>query len=491
MAKLIKNVGASLRARTHDEDDTMMKQKGATGVFRNLAFADADDNLVSTSARAMATSESTKKNNFFGGSQDNIASIDVTPRSRDAGNGASSWAHADLPTSASKRVGSTGSASTPVKSATFARTASAQKRAKNATAIQEISAFEHEHAVMDEMSGSEDGERPAGLVSGGSAIGATTSTTVIAVRSVARGPSITQQVSTSGSVRAWEEEVKRLIASGRHEDAVRWVAPSDGIIRCTVRRVKNFLGHTLAYQLFLDSGDTFVLAARKRKKSKASNFVLSTSQEDLGKDSDHCIAKLRANFVGTEYGLVSRTGGHISGSMDIDGGAQSGGKLAPPAEPFSREEIAVHYKQTALTAKGGPRTMLVATPLPEVSWAPSAADGSDSLANCLEAARRRELSPRMERQLCMLATRPPEWDPSLKAYTLDFHGRIRASSVKNFQLVHWDHNTDRKGSDLVLQFGKIDENTDDFALDFTYPLSLQKAFAIALASTDTKLCYAL
>lgn len=77
MGALTPVVCASLAgARTHDEDDTMMKQKGATGVFRNLAFADADDNLVSTSARAMATSESTKKNNFFGGSQDNIASIE-------------------------------------------------------------------------------------------------------------------------------------------------------------------------------------------------------------------------------------------------------------------------------------------------------------------------------------------------------------------------------------------------------------------------------
>lgn len=40
------------------------------------------------------------------------------------------------------------------------------------------------------------------------------------------------------------------------------------------------------------------------------------------------------------------------------------------------------------------------------------------------------------------------------AFTLDFHGRVKEASVKNFQLVHWDHNTDRKGADLMLQVGR-------------------------------------
>ena len=57
------------------------------------------------------------------------------------------------------------------------------------------------------------------------------------------------------------------------------------------------------------------------------------------------------------------------------------------------------------------------------------------------------------------------------------------------QLVTWDHNTDRKGVELILQFGKIKE--DIFALDFAYPLSALQAFGLALASIDSKLCYAM
>lgn len=39
-----------------------------------------------------------------------------------------------------------------------------------------------------------------------------------------------------------------------------------------------------------------------------------------------------------------------------------------------------------------------------------------------------------------------------------------------------------------MQFGKIRD--DVFALDFAYPLSAVQAFALALASIDSKLCYA-
>ena len=134
-------------------------------------------------------------------------------------------------------------------------------------------------------------------------------------------------------------------------------------------------------------------------------------------------------------------------------------------------------------------------------------DGSDSLSTSLEMARAKvrpnlllccnflrsfftakALPPHLERKLAMLCNKPPEWDEATKAYMLDFKGRVREPSVKNFQLVTWDHNSDRKGVELILQFGKIRD--DVFALDFAYPLSSVQAFALALASIDSKLCYA-
>lgn len=82
---------------------------------------------------------------------------------------------------------------------------------------------------------------------------------------------------------------------------------------------------------------------------------------------------------------------------------------------------------------------------------------------------------------------PTPSTPPRAGFTLDFQGRVKEASVKNFQLVAWDHNTDRRGGDLLMQFGKA--NSDTYIVDFTYPLSIELAFAIALASIDTKLCY--
>lgn len=59
---------------------------------------------------------------------------------------------------------------------------------------------------------------------------------------------------------------------------------------------------------------------------------------------------------------------------------------------------------------------------------------------------------------------------------LDFKGRVTKLSLKNFQLVHWDHNTNQLGNDLVLLFGK--KGHDEYAMDFCYPVNTLQAFAI-------------
>ena len=47
--------------------------------------------------------------------------------------------------------------------------------------------------------------------------------------------------------------------------------------------------------------------------------------------------------------------------------------------------------------------------------------------------------------------------------------------MKNMQIVQWDHNFDKKGATVALQFGKL--TGDSFALDFGFPFTIQSAFA--------------
>eukprot|EP00959_Pyramimonas_sp_CCMP1952_P379531 7950155-Pyramimonas_sp.AAC.1 len=49
-----------------------------------------------------------------------------------------------------------------------------------------------------------------------------------------------------------------------------------------------------------------------------------------------------------------------------------------------------------------------------------------------------------------MQNKPPKWNEQMQAYCLNFHGRVKLASVKNFQLVAED-NKDH----IILQFGKV------------------------------------
>jgi len=61
---------------------------------------------------------------------------------------------------------------------------------------------------------------------------------------------------------------------------------------------------------------------------------------------------------------------------------------------------------------------------------------------------------------------------------LNFHGRVKLPSVKNFQLISPSHSPD----DIFIQFGKVDDDT--FHLDFRRPLSAFQAFCMSIAQFD-------
>lgn len=81
--------------------------------------------------------------------------------------------------------------------------------------------------------------------------------------------------------------------------------------------------------------------------------------------------------------------------------------------------------------------------------------------------------------LTQLINKPPRWSEEYQAFVLDFFGRVRLASVKNFQLI------DEKDPDYIfLQFGKI--NDQCFTMDFQWPITPAQAFMICLSSFDFK-----
>ncbi|KAI8477383.1 MAG: tubby C-terminal-like domain-containing protein [Monoraphidium minutum] len=207
--------------------------------------------------------------------------------------------------------------------------------------------------------------------------------------------------------------------------------------------------------MFLDDGRRFLLAARRRKGSAASHYDITTSQS-VGAGARYApgyLGKLKANFVGTEFQL-------------FDAGAKPGGGGGGGGAP-RRELGAVAYETNILGTKG-PRKMLVALPAAEAARAAAPAPAPAAPA------------PPPPPPAAVLRNKAPRWNDSMRAFCLNFGGRVTTASVKNFQLA-----ADGDAETVVLQFGKAGDET--FTCDFRWPLTPLQAFAICLSSFDSKL----
>ena len=84
----------------------------------------------------------------------------------------------------------------------------------------------------------------------------------------------------------------------------------------------------------------------------------------------------------------------------------------------------------------------------------------------------------------------PEWDYQYNNYKMDFNGRVKQTSKKNFILVKDNKKIEKEENfkdieNNILQCGKIDDKT--YALDFISPLTPFEAFCISITSLATKI----
>ena len=79
-------------------------------------------------------------------------------------------------------------------------------------------------------------------------------------------------------------------------------------------------------------------------------------------------------------------------------------------------------------------------------------------------------------------TRAPKWSDKVQMWTMDFQGRVKRASKKNFQL----HLVD--DDEVRLLFGKVSKNR--FSLDFAPPFAPASALFVALTTFASKLVVA-
>ncbi|KAJ3018990.1 Tubby- protein 3 [Thoreauomyces humboldtii] len=222
--------------------------------------------------------------------------------------------------------------------------------------------------------------------------------------------------------------------------------PPEFILRCKLYRKKNILdkSHPTFY-LYNQADESFLLAARKRKKSKSVNYVISSSQQDMSKDSKHYVAKLKANFQRTNFVLLDARS--YNPKIDNKG---------------FRELACISYTKTVL-----PREMSVAIP------ATSITELSDDYSKDIMS----DVKTQNTSKLLFLRNKPPRWNEATQSHCLNFGGRVTQPSIKNCQLIGSENE-----NFVVMQFGRC--GPDYFTLDVRYPMTPLEAFAVALTTFD-------
>ncbi|PWA30208.1 hypothetical protein CCH79_00014956, partial [Gambusia affinis] len=269
------------------------------------------------------------------------------------------------------------------------------------------------------------------------------------------------------------------------EEFVLLPAPRGVTFKCRITRDKKGMDRGLypTYYMHLERDEdrkVFLLAGRKRKKSKTSNYLISVDATDLSRDGESFIGKLRSNYTGTKFTVY-------------DSGINPGKNLGMLLEESNtRQELAavcyvsqwqntkvllsiLSFMDTNLLGFKGPRKMTVVLPgmnmnHERIPVRPQ--NEQESLVN--------RWQTNVMENLIELHNKAPVWNEDTQSYVLNFHGRVTQASVKNFQIVH-DNDPDY----IIMQFGRVAE--DIFTLDYNYPMCALQAFAIGLSSFDNKL----
>ncbi|CBY18555.1 unnamed protein product [Oikopleura dioica] len=251
------------------------------------------------------------------------------------------------------------------------------------------------------------------------------------------------------------------------DDFVFRPAPQDEQIKCRISRDRKGIDNRAypVYYLHLEregQKKVFLLAGRKRKKTKTSAYLISTDPTELTKKSESFVAKVRSNMMGTRFT-----------SYDNGNAYSDPGALVDPSA-LRRELVSIAYETNVLGFKG-PRKMTIVIP---------GMDLDCERLECQPTNEKETLTSKYDSKtkdnITVLQNKSPVWNEDSQSYVLNFHGRVTQASVKNFQIIH-----EKEPEYIVMQFGRVDE--DVFTMDYRYPLCAIQAFSIALSSFDNKL----
>uniref|UniRef100_A0A5B6Z388 Putative Tubby like protein 3 isoform 1 n=1 Tax=Davidia involucrata TaxID=16924 RepID=A0A5B6Z388_DAVIN len=320
-------------------------------------------------------------------------------------------------------------------------------------------------------------------------------------------------VACAGVCRSWreimKETVKTLEVSAKltFPISLKQPGPRDSLIQCYIKRNRSAQTYHLYLGLNQASNDDgkFLLAARKCRRPTCTDYIISLNADDVSKGSSTFIGKLRSNFLGTKFTIYDAQPPNAGAKVTKCRSTRLVGlKQISPKVPAGNYPVGnILYELNVLGSRGPRRMRCFMDAIPATAIEPGVAptqtefllsnmDSFPSLSFFRSKSTRMEnfqsgpLSTQKDGML-VLKNKAPRWHEQLQCWCLNFNGRVTVASIKNFQLVVSLENgvSGPEHENVILQFGKVGK--DVFTMDYQYPISAFRAFAICLSSFDTKI----
>ncbi|VDP39874.1 unnamed protein product [Schistosoma margrebowiei] len=151
------------------------------------------------------------------------------------------------------------------------------------------------------------------------------------------------------------------------EEFIMKPAPQGVTIRCRITRDKRGVDRGIfpSYYLHLEKEACkfFLLAARRRKRSTTSNYVISCDATNLSRDAISFAGKLRSNFLGTHftvYGCELKS--RDSESLNSGDKVNDSGSTTTTTKTHNMQELAAIIYDTNVLGFKGPRRMTIILP---------------------------------------------------------------------------------------------------------------------------------
>ena len=187
------------------------------------------------------------------------------------------------------------------------------------------------------------------------------------------------------------------------------------------------------YQLSLENDTDINFFAMR--ESENSNFLISMSIDDFTRHSPNYLGEIEANFWGTQFTIFDC------------GLPQSIYDKSPSIYPIRKNMGTISYETNIMG--DFPRLFKI------------------------------DVNTMKEEGIIHLENLKPEWSERMECYCLNFYGRVKKASAKNFQIII-PGDTDN----IILQHGKVNKN--EFNIDFREPFCPLFAFAVSLVAIGKK-----